>query len=62
MRFTDLGPYRIDVMPEVSVRLLVNSTVSESLPTPYRCFLALFPRQSVSPGGDAGVSETAACQ
>src|SRR5678809_240919 len=26
--FTDLGPYRIDVMPEVSVRLLVNSTVS----------------------------------
>jgi hypothetical protein len=26
--FTDLGPYRIDVMPELTVRVLVNSTVS----------------------------------
>jgi hypothetical protein len=26
--FTDLGPYRIDVMPEVTVRFLVNPTVS----------------------------------
>jgi hypothetical protein len=26
--FTDLGPYRIDVMPELTVRVLVNPTVS----------------------------------
>jgi len=26
--FTDLGPYRIELMPEVTVRLLVNPTVS----------------------------------
>ena len=26
--FTDLGPYRIDVMPEVTVRFLINSAVS----------------------------------